>query len=207
MNTRNNSMIDDDGEVRELKGADFKGARPASEAFPGSLRAKLGMRGSASLSEDTLAAPARAPMVVSRADRDTLRVNLGEFYELDHVLLKHTGSLKVQLFNHMARTVATRHSVTIRVGEDVAHPLGLDRPGLMVSAPEVSYERFSKIELVNLLTAQTELLERCKTWMTFWDAEEPSSPLGAEVHAAVIARRLRDIAEDLESFGVEQQRA
>lgn len=37
-------LIDSDGEVRELTDADLKLFKPASEALPESLQAKLGMR-------------------------------------------------------------------------------------------------------------------------------------------------------------------
>jgi uncharacterized protein (DUF4415 family) len=37
-------LIDKDGEVRTLTAADFKTFRPAAEALPASLQAKLGMR-------------------------------------------------------------------------------------------------------------------------------------------------------------------
>lgn len=38
-------LIDAEGEVRELAVADLRRMRPASEALPESLRAKLGVRG------------------------------------------------------------------------------------------------------------------------------------------------------------------
>lgn len=38
-------LIDAEGEVRELSAADMKRMRPAHEALPGSLRAKIGLRG------------------------------------------------------------------------------------------------------------------------------------------------------------------
>lgn len=38
-------LIDSEGEVRELTAADIRRLRPAKEALPASLRAKLGVRG------------------------------------------------------------------------------------------------------------------------------------------------------------------
>ena len=38
-------LVDADGEVREIQAADLVAFRPAGEAMPASLRAKLGVRG------------------------------------------------------------------------------------------------------------------------------------------------------------------
>jgi uncharacterized protein (DUF4415 family) len=42
---RPKALIDADGEVRELNAADMKRFRPAKQALPGSLMAKLSVRG------------------------------------------------------------------------------------------------------------------------------------------------------------------
>lgn len=62
MSTHKKPLINADGEVRELSREDLKAFRPATEALPTSLQAKLGIKG-------------RGPQVAPTKERITIRLS------------------------------------------------------------------------------------------------------------------------------------
>ncbi|EPV8688734.1 TPA: hypothetical protein ACXI2A_001525 [Pseudomonas aeruginosa] len=239
-------VIDENGEVRELKGADFKHARKASEALPKSLQAKLGLRakkvadkedGSSSsprLKES--ASPVREARVVRNKGERVCIYNVGgesrrhslsdlkisfetlfsdyvshrkaefprsERLQVGLLLTERVAPYHVNLdvFEHLAHNVASRYSVdnvNIRLLLEENEPLDRSHKKL---------EEMSKSEMVMLVQMQSELLERLKvlyavvTGDDLVTASMPAGILSDDVHRAMLAKRLREIAEDVEMSG------
>ncbi|HBO2645705.1 TPA: hypothetical protein L4I17_002787 [Pseudomonas aeruginosa] len=239
-------MIDEDGEVRELKGADFKHARKASEALPKSLQAKLGLRAKkvADKEDGSSSSPrlkeSASPVGEARALRnkgervciynvegeswrhspsdlkisfetlfsDYVSLRKAEFPRSEHLqvgllLTERVAPYHVNLdvFEHLVHNVASRYSVdnvNIRLLLEENEPLDRSHKKL---------EEMSKSEMVMLVQMQSELLERLKvlyavvTGDDLVTASTPAGILSDDVHRAMLAKRLREIAEDVEMSG------
>ncbi|HCL3981716.1 hypothetical protein [Pseudomonas aeruginosa] len=239
-------VIDEDGEVRELKGADFKHARKASEALPKSLQAKLGLRakkvadkedGSSSSPrlKESASPVGEARVLRNKGERvciynvegeswrhspsdlkisfetlfsDYVSLRKAEFPRSEHLqvgllLTERVAPYHVNLdvFEHLVHNVASRYSVdnvNIRLLLEENEPLDRSHKKL---------EEMSKSEMVMLVQMQSELLERLKvlyavvTGDDLVTASTPAGILSDDVHRAMLAKRLREIAEDVEMSG------
>lgn len=163
-------MLDEQGEVRELTSRDLKKFRPASQALPSSLKAKLGVRG-----------PQKAPV----KERVTIRMNPDtvEFFRetgkgwqsrLDEVIASVVGLSSSErphsrlafeaYFSAMAEVVAARHIVETSAASaktfvkflhfEQSFPVN-NLTGLVGS--------MTKHDMVVLLSAQREMLQSCKS--------------------------------------------
>lgn len=241
MSTSKNPMIDEDGEVRELKGSDFKHARKASDAFPGSLQAKLGMlkakstsarrahddgvstRGSIGLDQivdvsvlednfDKLSSKYNqryADAVKIASSKLALHASVVLEGKRDAYQLAHTylNTLNMDLYKTIAlHAVESATTVSASEHDTVLDLLG--GSGLLVRPSHSKLERMRKSTLTEVVKIQSEMLENFKVLFTVASSgtlegvDLGRTVLKDEMEKAGLARRLREIAEDIEMTAI-----
>jgi len=238
-------MIDDDGEVRELKGSDFKRARSASEALPSSLQAKLGLRAKKAEPKDE--GPESSPRLMTATGHPAKKAavddeghgfhrvgteSLHRFKQYVSSMFVHThvdsdasGSFKDylsagqaiaehsipyrvdhQVYEHLVHTVTAKYSMS------AVHPWKALWSEGRAANPE-ALESMSRTEMLVVVQIQSELIERFKVLLDVVSGEDISAilseptQLDVDVHKSMLAKRLRDMAEEVEMSGVRARRS
>lgn len=192
MVTSKTPMVDDDGEVRDLAGSDFKRARKASDAFPGTLQAKLGMLKSK-------AKPARKPPQIVKCYFETDSV------EGDFAFSKH------------AVKAAQSYDEVIRLAADDLH---FNVEGFFAKEPDVVFKHFVTGHLTHKL--QMKIYDRlvhsavdkftrhhvseddsALTWLVAGDAHvKPSTSKLGRMRKSMLAELVQVQSEMLEEFKI-----
>lgn len=202
MVTSKTPMIDEDGEVRELTNSDFKHARKASEAFPGTLQAKLGMlKAKPKAGKNTAArlvrhvgdeANEREAAFSKFADRakqkynDELRVAVGKLsIDIEGI---YTGESKTEFYSIDTKYLASSN-LKLMVYDQLVHS-AVDKfsksdasedyavltwlaGGVAPSKPsQRKLERMRKSRLAELVQVQSEILENFKILLAV-DSRDP----------------------------------
>lgn len=232
MSTSKISMIDEDGEVRELKGSDFKRARKASDAFPGSLQAKLGMlkvKGSHAKADPVSGSKGLDQIVdvsvlegtfdkVGSKFNDSyldavnkLTLNAGVVFQAKidslHQTRAYFSSLNMDVYKSIALHAVETSSAVSASDHDVVLEL-LAGKGLSVRPSHSKLERMRKSTLAEVVKIQSDMLESFKVLFTvassgtLEDLGMGRVTLKDEVEKAVLVRRLREIAEDVEMAAI-----
>lgn len=166
------SMLNEQGEVRELTASDLKKFRPASEALPASLKAKLGVRGRQK-------SPVKQRVTI-RLNHETVdffrETGRGWQSRLDEVITSvvglsttekpHSRSAFEAYFAAMAEVVAARHVIetSAHAAETFVKVLHIEQPWLASAEKFVGWmESMTKHDMVVLLSAQREMLQSCKS--------------------------------------------
>ncbi len=233
MKTSKNPMIDEDGEVRELKGSDFKRARKASDVFSGSLQAKLGMAKPtnshakvqsprkhsehdrfddvgpladvwASISsEDKDSSRDRVKVASSKLSLNTSHIMQArlESYQLSQTYL---SALNLDVFKVLVHhAVETSSIASASEHDDILANFATVKDSVKPS--HRTLDRMRKSTLTEVVKLQSEMLESFKVLFTVASsgtlagvASGGSTLLTHEMEKAGLAKRLREIAEEVE---------